>query len=53
LLKSSNGSITSEEVATLHIAADEDGSLKIKQIDEFRDSNTHVKWLVMAGITNK
>jgi hypothetical protein len=32
-----------EVIWIIHIGPDEDGSLKIKQIDEFRDSNVYLK----------
>jgi len=32
-----------ESLFTVHIIADEDGSLKIKQIDEFRDSKAYLE----------
>lgn len=31
-----------ESIFTLHIVTDEDGSLKIKQLDEFTDSKTNL-----------
>ena len=32
-----------ESIFTIHIVADEDGSLKIKQIDDFRDSKAYLE----------
>jgi hypothetical protein len=44
-----------ETIFIYHIVPDDDGSLKIKQIDEFRDSNAHseMKQGMMAMIANQ
>lgn len=34
--------MTREMILTAHIVTDEDGSLKIKQLDEFTDSKTYL-----------
>lgn len=44
--------MTTEEIVTVHIAPDEDGNLKLKQVDEFRDPVSHSKWTALAGIAS-
>ena len=53
-MKSPIGNVTTEVMCVAHIVTDEDGSLKIKQLDEFRDSKAHFELMaMMAGTTNK
>ena len=52
-MEGSNRSMAVEEVVTLHMVTDDDGSLKVKQVDEFRDSKAHFDFIAMTGITNE
>lgn len=52
-MKTPIGNVATEAVSIAHIVTDEDGSLKIKQIDEFRDSKAHSELMAMiAGTLN-
>ena len=44
-MKSSQGidSTTNESIFILHTVADDDGSLKVKKLEEFRDSKVYLK----------
>jgi len=37
--------LTRESTTTAHIVADEDGNLKVKQMEEFTDSTAHLDFV--------
>lgn len=53
-MKSLIGKVTTEVMCIVYIVTDENGSLKIKQIDEFLDSKAHLELVAMiAGTVNQ
>jgi hypothetical protein len=51
-VKNSGGKeITIESLSIAHIVTDEDGSLKIKRVEEFFDSKTYLEFTQSMGAT--
>ena len=45
---------TRESIFIEHIVTDEDGSLKVKHVEEFTDSKTHLEFMqAVAAVTAK